>query len=189
MGTPVTAKAHDRKQTHVLQPTRGAIWRTTGGKTRPQPVPHDGSNGYRSGEAGGASQDFDFSEDIKPSATNGGDRATNDGAHPGGYSGSVRVAYIYHTADGAPFMKVLRTPEKTFPTYRWTGHGWAKDWPATTIPYRLPELLAAPADTPVLICEGEKDCDTAARHGFVATTNPGGAGKWRPELSQHFQGN
>ena len=40
----------------------------------------------------------------------------------------------------------------------------------------------------VLVCEGEKDADTAARYGLVATTNPGGAGKWQPELTQYFQG-
>ena len=55
------------------------------------------------------------------------------------------------------------------------------------MPYRLPELLAAPPDALVLIVEGEKDCDTAARYGFVATTNPGGAKQWQPELAQHFQ--
>ena len=30
--------------------------------------------------------------------------------------------------------------------------------------------------------------DRGARHGFIATTNPGGAGKWRPELTPYFQG-
>ena len=40
----------------------------------------------------------------------------------------------------------------------------------------------------MLVCEGERDADTAARYGFVATTNPGGAGKWRPELTQYFRG-
>jgi hypothetical protein len=40
----------------------------------------------------------------------------------------------------------------------------------------------------VLICEGEKGADVAARHGFIATTHPGGAGKWQSELAQYFVG-
>ena len=77
---------------------------------------------------------------------------------------------------------------KSFPTYHWSGGEWVSGWPKEVVPYRLPELLAAPADAIVLVCEGEKDADTAARYGFVATTNPGGAGKWQPELTQYFQG-
>ena len=54
--------------------------------------------------------------------------------------------------------------------------------------YRLPELLAAPATEPIWICEGEKDANSVAALGLIATTNPGGAGKWQPDLTQHFQG-
>ena len=52
------------------------------------------------------------------------------------------------------------------------------------VPYRLPELLAANPAAWVLIVEGEKDVDRLTALGFVATTNAGGAGKWRPELSR-----
>jgi hypothetical protein len=52
----------------------------------------------------------------------------------------------------------------------------------------LPELLATPPDALVLIPEGEKDSVTAARYGFVATCNPGGAKVWQPELAAYFQG-
>ena len=41
--------------------------------------------------------------------------------------------------------------------------------------YRLPQLLKSDY---VIICEGEKDADRLAEIGLVATTNPGGAGKW-----------
>jgi 5S rRNA maturation endonuclease (ribonuclease M5) len=57
--------------------------------------------------------------------------------------------------------------------------------------YRLPELLAAMAerpDDPVFICEGEKDADRLWAIGLIATTNPNGAGKWRPEFDRLFQG-
>src|SRR5262249_18034190 len=80
-----------------------------------------------------------------------------------------------------------------FPQYHWTGSCWAKGKPAgPKIPYRLPELLAvqAVAPTPVHIPEGEKDADTLAALGLIATTNPEGAkkGGWAPELNRWFHG-
>jgi hypothetical protein len=47
--------------------------------------------------------------------------------------------------------------------------------------FRLPELLAAPIDEPVLVLEGEKDVEVAESLGFYATCAPGGAGpgKWK----------
>ena len=36
--------------------------------------------------------------------------------------------------------------------------------------------------------EGEKDADRLASLGFVATTNAGGAGKWRDEYSEYLRG-
>lgn len=51
--------------------------------------------------------------------------------------------------------------------------------------YRLPEVIEAES---VLICEGEKDCETARTLGLVATCNPHGAGKWRPEYGQFLAG-
>jgi hypothetical protein len=41
--------------------------------------------------------------------------------------------------------------------------------------YRLPELEAAPVDTPVLFVEGEKACEAARARGFVAVCLGGGA--------------
>jgi hypothetical protein len=40
----------------------------------------------------------------------------------------------------------------------------------------------------VWIVEGEKDCDTLAGLGFTATTNSGGAGKWRDEYTDALRG-
>ena len=51
--------------------------------------------------------------------------------------------------------------------------------------YRLPEVIAA---STVCVAEGEKDCDNLAKLGFVATTNPLGAGKWRDEYSETLRG-
>jgi P4 family phage/plasmid primase-like protien len=54
--------------------------------------------------------------------------------------------------------------------------------------YRLPKLATAQADRPVFIVEGEKDVHTLEQLGFLATTNVGGAGKWRPEYSETLRG-
>src|SRR5262249_45097951 len=57
------------------------------------------------------------------------------------------------------------------------------------VPYRLPELIEAVAlEQRVFIVEGEKDCNTLARHGITATTNAMGAGKWNEALAEHFRG-
>jgi putative DNA primase/helicase len=53
--------------------------------------------------------------------------------------------------------------------------------------YRLPELLAS-APRAVFIAEGEKDVDALAKLGLIATTNAGGAGKWRTEYGEALRG-
>jgi putative DNA primase/helicase len=58
----------------------------------------------------------------------------------------------------------------------------------TPLPYRLPELIAAAPDWPVLIAGGEKDVDNLRTLGLVATTNHGGEGHWRSELSPWLKG-
>lgn len=46
--------------------------------------------------------------------------------------------------------------------------------------FRTPELAAADPAQPVLIAEGEACTDALMELGYVATTAPGGAGKWQP---------
>lgn len=55
------------------------------------------------------------------------------------------------------------------------------------VPYRLPELLAAPTQL-VVVAEGEKDCENLASIGVLATCNAGGAGKWTGEHSAFLSG-
>ena len=54
--------------------------------------------------------------------------------------------------------------------------------------YRLPELLGADQDAVVFVCEGEKDADRLASGGLVATTNPGGAGKFLADFAPPLSG-
>jgi hypothetical protein len=137
-------------------------------------------------------------EDDPPPRSNGrsqGKGFAADGFRAGdGYSsgerprGAPTTRYVYKDARGLLFMRVTRTSAKSFPTHRWEDGRWVSGWPATVIPYRLPELLAAPANEPVWTCEGEKDADNVAALGLITTTNPGGAKVWQPELAQWFKG-
>jgi hypothetical protein len=92
------------------------------------------------------------------------------------------------------YLRVDRIPPrngkpKQFPQAHWEKGRWV--WgrpPAIKIPYRLPELITAPPDEPVFICEDEKDADNVAALGFIATTNSGGALKWTGDLDRWFTG-
>ena len=60
---------------------------------------------------------------------------------------------------------------------------------AQPVPYHLPALLEAVASGgTIYVAEGEKDVQNVELAGAAATTNPGGAGKWRVEFSRYFGG-
>jgi len=98
--------------------------------------------------------------------------------------------YQYLDEASALAFEVVRFPGKEFRARRPAGDGgWAWEVPTELrIPYRLPSILKTPADASIFVVEGEKDADTLAAHGYVATTNPFGAGKWRPQYNRHFSG-
>ena len=105
--------------------------------------------------------------------------ADND-ARPG--PRRIVASYDYFGADGALAFQVVRLHPKTFRQRRPDGTGewiWNLQGVAS-VPYRLPELLAADPARVVVVAEGEKDVDRLRSLGFVATCNPGGAGKWKP---------
>jgi hypothetical protein len=125
---------------------------------------------------------------------NGSGRSAGRHAYPHGEraTGTPVAFYIYRDARERNYLGVKRTSTKQFPQYHWTGQQWCKGLPKgfLKIPYRLPELLDAPSEAWVVIAAGEKDAETAAALGFVATTNSGGEGKgqWTPELNRWFTG-
>lgn len=94
--------------------------------------------------------------------------------------GQIVATYPYRDESGNVLFEVVRFEPKDFRQRRPDGHGgWT--WKLNGVPrilYRLPELLKADPAAVVLIAEGEKDADALAALGLVATTNPGGAGKW-----------
>jgi len=96
--------------------------------------------------------------------------------------------YVYRQAAGTPYLQVCRTAAKGFFQNKWNGQMWVTGKPdGPKIPYRLPELLAAPLTARVHICEGEKDVDGLAKLGFTATTNSEGAANWSDDLNRYFR--
>lgn len=92
----------------------------------------------------------------------------------------VLEKYDYCSKDGTLLFQVERLEPKSFRQRRPDGNGgWIYNLNGVErVLYHLPELLRAGPDRPVYIPEGEKDVETLRELGFVATCNPGGAGKW-----------
>jgi hypothetical protein len=101
----------------------------------------------------------------------------------------IVMTYPYHGADGNLLYETVRYQPKDFRQRQPDGNGgWI--WNLDGVPrvlYRLPELLADQKAT-VYVVEGERDADRLASLGLTATTNPGGAGKWRREYSEALRG-
>jgi len=102
--------------------------------------------------------------------------------------------YIYRDEHGEAYLKVSKfldsEGKKQFPQYHLESGQWQPGKPSgSKIPYRLPQLIAAPLNALVKFCEGEKDSDALAKLGFVATTASEGAGApWDPALTKWFKG-
>jgi hypothetical protein len=112
---------------------------------------------------------------------------------PGPGRMKIVATYDYLDASGKLLYQVVRLDPKGFRQRRpdaGSKRGWAWNLKGVTrVLYRLPEVLrVVAAGQPVLIVEGEKDADNLARHGLIATTNPGGAGKWREVYSDVLRG-
>ncbi|MEO0359519.1 MAG: DUF3987 domain-containing protein [Pseudomonadota bacterium] len=102
----------------------------------------------------------------------------------------IVATYDYRDERGELIFQVVRRDPKDFRQRRPDRRG---DWiwslkGVRRVLYRLPELLAADPAAPVFIVEGEKDADRLAALGLVATTNAGGAGKWRAEYGDALRG-
>jgi hypothetical protein len=97
------------------------------------------------------------------------------------------VFYDYRDENGKLLYQVVRQPQKKFAQRQPDGKGgWTWNLRGVRrVPYRLPEVLKAEH---VFITEGEKDADSLSSLGLVATTNSGGAGKWRSEFAAFFKG-
>jgi hypothetical protein len=114
--------------------------------------------------------------------------------HKNGEShGKIVVVYNYEDEEGKLLFQVCRFEPKGFRQRRpdpSAPGGWV--WNTKTVRrvlFRLPQVIAGVKDgRPVYICEGEKDVLAVEQAGFVATCNPGGAGKWRKEYGESLRG-
>jgi len=116
--------------------------------------------------------------------------------------------YDYRDADGRLVHQTVRMVPKAFLQRRPANQGdsagkhkakrdtdgnwwiWSLQG-ITPVLYRLPELISAGnsrPETPVVLVEGEKDAENLAALGFLATTNPMGAGKWRQAYTDALRG-
>lgn len=104
-----------------------------------------------------------------------------------GQARRIVAEYDYCDEKGELLFQVVRSEPKDFRQRRPDGKGgWS--WKLNGVRrvlYRLPGLAAARS---VVVCEGEKDCETARALNLVATCNPQGAGKWRPEFADALKG-
>ncbi len=107
----------------------------------------------------------------------------------------------YHDERGGVVGRVVRfhppgrppdeagKPAKEFRQFRPDGAGWTPGLQGRKLPlYRLPPLLHAPAGSVVYLTEGEKHADALREWGLMATTNAGGAGKFRADHAQALVG-
>ena len=108
----------------------------------------------------------------------------------------ITAVYDYTDERGKLLFQVCRTVGKQFPQRRpdpGDSSGWAWNLKGVSrVPYHLQQVKKA-ARGPVAgrvayVVEGEKDVHAIEAAGGVATCNPGGAGKWRPEYSKHLAG-
>lgn len=102
----------------------------------------------------------------------------------------IKAMYDYRDEQGQLLFQAVRYEPKSFSQRRPDGQGgWLYNLKETRrVLYQLPRLTAASIDTPIFLCEGEKDADRLNELGLVATTNPMGAGKWRREYSNFLKG-
>jgi hypothetical protein len=111
------------------------------------------------------------------------------GFNPNGSEPQLRIvkAYDYVDENGALLFQCVRRDPKDFYQRQPDGKGgWTNNIKGVRrVLYRLPEVMAAQT---VCVAEGEKDADNLVKLGFIATTNPMGAGKWREEFGEVLRG-
>lgn len=100
-------------------------------------------------------------------------------------------AYVYEDTTGLALFRVVRRGGKRFAQQsKGTDGKWHAGLNgAQPTLYRLPQVRRAVLEgRTVYVVEGEKDVHTAESLGVCATTNPGGAGKWRREYAELLAG-
>jgi len=102
----------------------------------------------------------------------------------------IKAVYDYTDSQGNLVYQVVRYTPKGFKQRQPDGKsGWIWNLDGVEIvPYRLPNILSAQSRGEVVyVAEGEKDVHALEKLGLSATTNPGGAGKWRAGFAKYFR--
>jgi 5S rRNA maturation endonuclease (ribonuclease M5) len=101
--------------------------------------------------------------------------------------GPIVATYDYRDERGELLYQVVRFEPKTFRQRYPDGRGgwiWRKH--PRQVLYHLPEVLESPI---IFVVEGCRDVESLREHGFVATTNAGGANApWLPEYTATLAG-
>lgn len=104
----------------------------------------------------------------------------------------IVATYDYRDAAGNLLYQSVRYEPKDFKQRQPDGNGgwiWNVTRPQVQyVPYHLSELLQADPSQWVFVVEGEKDADRLAGLGLIATTNVGGACKWKDAYNPYFRG-
>ena len=100
---------------------------------------------------------------------------------------TIAARYVYRDAQNQEVLRVTRLEPKGFFQEGYKNGAWDKAAPKRKLLYRLPEIMKN-SKKPVYVVEGERDADRLAGLGLLATTNPGGAGKWSREYSEILKG-
>jgi putative DNA primase/helicase len=99
----------------------------------------------------------------------------------------IVATYPYTDEHGDRLYEVVRFDPKDFRPRYWDKYGieiWRKH--PQQVLYHLPEVREAPI---IFVVEGEKDVETLRSHGFVGTTNAGGAkAPWLPQYTEALRG-
>lgn len=108
---------------------------------------------------------------------------------PPGNNFHIVAVHPYEDKAGKLRYQSVKLDPKSFRVRRINGNG-DFEWNlkgVEPLPYKLPQIIKAfESGETVYVVEGEKDADNLLKLGFVATTNHGGAGKWRDCHSKYF---
>ena len=102
----------------------------------------------------------------------------------------IIATYDYTDEDGHFLFQTVRFKPKSFAQRVRDGANWIWKLGSTRrVLFKLPEVKKAIADGAWLfLLEGEEDVLTVEKHGFVGTTCPMGANKWRAEYTKSLAG-
>lgn len=140
---------------------------------------------------GGGCLDFivnqELAEDLKQAAEWAVRHGVTQSKHL--QSPSVERSHIYEDEGRKPLRKSVKYTDGSWKQMRWANGNWLPGVKSIrNVPYGLPKLINEKSSKLIYIFEGEKDCELAWEHGLAATTNVGGAGKWKDEFNKYLEG-